>query len=659
MRFVKAMLGMVVGVVALLGLALFLLPSERIAALAAGQFATATGRTLTIGGAVRPSFYPILGASMQDVAIGNADWAGPEPFLQAESLEVGVNMAALWGGELRIERVILQNPVLDLRRDAQGRGNWEFERAAAGGTGAAQAPSDPRGLSLAMAELRDATIRFRDAASATDLTIDGLDATLRLPDWTGPLDLTARGRLRDQPLAVTLRAPNAQALFEGAVGPLTLDAQLAGASLRFDGRAGLSDLSAAGAVTADLPTLRPVLLALGQSGSELSAAYRPLSGNMQLTRTADGTLYVRDAAIRAGDLRATGAVDIATSGPRPRVTGQITLAEMDLRGAPGTDSGSGTAATAGWSRDPIDASALDALDANLTVTLAGLRTDMATLGRTQVGVVIDNARAVVDLRDVAVFGGAVTGQLVANNRSGLSVRADLRARNLQLLPLLTALGDYRRLNGTASFDLNVLGSGNSVHAIMNTLRGEGRIDFARGEILGLDLAGMLRNLDMSYMGEGARTVYDSITGSFSITDGVLRNDDLQLSADRVSVTGRGNVGLGARTLDYRVVPARLGTDGGDGIRVPLLITGPWDAPRFRLDLEELAREQLRQEQERIEALARDEARRLEERAKAEAAARLESELGVERQEGERLEDTLRRGVEQELGRRLQGLLGGN
>jgi AsmA protein len=139
----------------------------------------------------------------------------------------------------------------------------------------------------------------------------------------------------------------------------------------------------------------------------------------------------------------------------------------------------------------------------------------------------------------------------------------------------------------------------------------------------------------------------------------LRNDDLQLAAPRFSVTGRGEVGVGARTLDYRVVPATLGSDGGDGFRVPLMITGPWDAPRFRLDLEALARERLEAEAARVEALAREEARRLEDRAKAEAAAKLEAELGVQRQEGESLEDTLKRGLQDEVGRRLLGILGGN
>ena len=37
---------------------------------------------------------------------------------------------------------------------------------------------------------------------------------------------------------------------------------------------------------------------------------------------------------------------------------------------------------------------------------------------------------------------------------------------------------------------------------------------------------MLRTLDLNYMGTGAKTIFDTITASFTIAKGVLRNDDL-------------------------------------------------------------------------------------------------------------------------------------
>ncbi|MFN7002415.1 MAG: AsmA family protein [Roseinatronobacter sp.] len=651
MRLIKALIAMCLGLVILLGAALFLLPTQRIATLAADQFQLATGRSLSFGGDVKPSFYPVIGATAQNVSIGNPDWAGSSPMIEAAEMDIGLNLAALIRGDIEVQRVILQNPRLHLIRDAQGRANWDFTRD---GTPTDALPSEARARSVSLAEARitDGTLRFEDIPSGRDLRVAGLDATLRMPALAGQAELRASGQMNGQPFEVSATTDNAERFLAGSVTQIMLDSTAAGSSITFAGRLGLDELALDGRLAANVPALRPLMQLLGEAGGDIDTAYLPLGLNGQVTRTADGRLFAREAQFRAGGIRLSGAADLVPGGERPRLTGQFTGDVLDMRSAGG---GTGTPVD-GWSRAPIDASGLGALDADVSITLNGLRTDLTTLGRTRLGVTIDRARAVVDLREVALFGGQLAGEFVMNNRSGLSVGGDLRFRAIELLPFLTEMAEYRRIQGQANLDLQFLGVGNSLHAIMNSLRGEGRIDFSQGEIIGFDLAGMLRNLDMSYMGEQNRTVYDRITGTYTISDGVLRNSDLLLAASRISVTGQGAVGLGARNLDYRVVPAAV--RGEDTFRVPLMITGPWSEPRFRLDLEALAREQMRVEQERLEEIAREEAQRLEQRARAEVEERLERELGVTREEGERVQDTIRRGVEQEIGNRLQRLLGG-
>lgn len=654
MRLIKALIAMCVGLVVLLAAALFLLPTQRIATLAAQQFEAATGRTLEFGGDVKPSFYPVIGATAQNVSIGNPDWAGAGPMLDAGEMDIGLNLAALIRGDIEISRVVIQNPRLHLIRDAQGRANWDFTRA---GTPTDAVPTEARARNVSLAEARiiGGTARIEDAQSGRELRLSGLDATLRMPALTGPAELRAAGQMNGQPFEVSATTDNAERFLSGAVTQVMLDTTAAGASITFAGRIGLEAMALEGQLAANIPALRPLMQLVGEVGGDLDAAYLPLGLNGQVTRTADGRLFAREAQFRAGGIRLSGAADLAPGSERPRLTGQFTGDVLDLRAASGASAGE-TATSEGWSRAPIDASALGALDADISITLNGLRTDLTTLGRTRLGLTIDRARAVVDLREVALFGGQLGGEFVMNNRSGLSVGGNLRFRGVELLPLLTEMAEYRRLQGQANLDLQFLGVGNSLHAIMQSLRGDGRIDFSQGEIIGFDLAGMLRNLDMSYMGERNRTVYDRITGTFAISDGVLRNSDLRLEASSFSVTGEGAVGLGARNLDYRVVPAAA--RGDDTFRVPLMITGPWSEPRFRLDLEALAREQMRAEQERLEEIAREEARRLEERARSQVEQRLERELGVTRDEGESVQDTIRRGVEQEIGNRLQRLLGG-
>ena len=121
---------------------------------------------------------------------------------------------------------------------------------------------------------------------------------------------------------------------------------------------------------------------------------------------------------------------------------------------------------------------------------------------------------------------------------------------------------------------------------------------------------MLRTLDPGFVGEGQKTIFDGLAGTFTIADGVLRNSDLKLVAPYLTAAGSGEVGLGDRTLNYRIRPTALAAeDGTGGVMVPLQITGPWADPTFRLDLESIAREKMEAEAKAVEERLKAEAKR--------------------------------------------------
>ena len=66
---------------AILIAAVFLIPAEKVAGLAAREFSKITGRELVISGSVRPSFYPVLGVKTGPVSVANADWSTEGPLL--------------------------------------------------------------------------------------------------------------------------------------------------------------------------------------------------------------------------------------------------------------------------------------------------------------------------------------------------------------------------------------------------------------------------------------------------------------------------------------------------------------------------------------------------------------------------------------------------
>ncbi len=662
MRWLVRLLGVVVSLALLAGLALFLIPTERIAGLVAQRFAAETGRELVIEGVVRPSIYPLIGVRMEEVRLANADWSDAPTMVRAEVVDVGLDVAALWAGDIVIRRLELRAPDVLLERNAAGQENWAISWGAVSDPApdepTSDAPAPARTLALDLAEISDGRLRFRDAGAGIDMVAEAVAGTLRLPALDREASLRLSGRMNGQPFTVQAQAGQPGALLDGRVSAVALSGEAAGASFGFDGRAGGTPLALEGQVDLDLPALGPVLAFLGQSGADLPQGVAPLRFSGAVTRAASGTIHAREARLRAGANALSGAADLRLDGARPQLTAQLSAEALDLRPLTGGGNGAGQNGAPGWSRAPLNLAALGALDADVTLSAPSIETGAVRLGPTRLGLRINNARAVFDLREVRLFDGGLSGEFVLNGRGGGSVGGDLRASDVALLPLLRDLAGVERLQGQGSAQVRFLGVGNSMHAIMSSLSGEGRIDLGQGEILGLDLAGMLRTLDMSYMGEGARTVYDRVIGSFTMDGGVLRNDDLRLEASRLSVSGRGTVGIGERVLNYRVVPeAMRDPETGDALRVPLLITGPWDAPRFRLDLEALAEERLREEAARLEELAREEARRREEELRERAERELQDRLGVEREEGESLEDAARRRLQDEIGRGLGRLLG--
>lgn len=668
MRWIVRLLGAVVSLAVLAVAALFLLPAERIAGLAAQQFERATGRALTVGGSVRPTVWPTVGARIENVTIASAPWAQGGPLLSADVLDLGVDLAGLIAGDIRVRRFEARGARVILERDAQGRANWVFEGLESTAASPAAGGGGPGGaLGLDRVEIRDAAVRVIDRAAGLDLRLEGLDADLTMPDLAGPGQLQLSGRLGGQAVQADLRLAQVQRFLEGQVAGLTLNARIGEARLGFDGRAGLAPLVAEGRATLQTPALAPLMALAGRPGPEpLPAAARPLDLTGQVTLAPAGSLHLREGVLAAGAARVQAALDLTLEGPRPRLSGTVAAGAIDLRpflggGGAGTPSAGGAAD--GWPREAIDASALGALDAQIGLTAGPVQTGLADLDRLAATLTIDRARAVLTLTEARAFGGNVTGELVANNRSGLSVGGNLRAAEVQLLPLLRQAAGFERLTGTGTLELRFLGVGQSVDAIVRSLSGQGRLDLGRGEIIGLDLAGMIRNLDMNYVGERNRTVYDSVAGSFSIEGGVLRNDDLRLTAPVITVEGRGRVDLGNRTLDYRVTPVALrDAASGQEIRVPLIVSGPWAEPRFRLDLEGMAEQRLREERERIEARAREEVARREAELRARAEQELQQRLGIQRQDGQSTREAVEQGVreraEQEVGRALQRLLGG-
>jgi AsmA protein len=654
--------------------AVFLIPAERVAGLVVGQFKTLTGRDLVIEGAVRPTVWPVLGVTTGKVSISNAEWSDMGPMFRAESLEIAIDMAALIGGEAKITAVKAVGPVLLLERARDGRENWIFG-GTSGGTVSTDTPGVGAPFTLGRALVSGGRLIFVDHGAGSRFELNDLALDTAIPNFEGPVEVDLSAVLEGQPFEADVQLGAFRAALDGDLIPVDIGFRAGAAKGRFEGQAGWKPLAAKGDLDADLGDLSALAALAGAAAPDLpqglGAGGVTIKGGVTLSDA--GSVH-----LRGGTLRLDGTVlavdaDLTPGEARPKLVAKVVAGVLDLRAAMGQTGGGagGGMQSEGWPKDKIDVSALSALDAEVTLKTDGIDLGLAKFGPTSLRLGIDRARAVFDLARVKAYGGEITGQFVVNGRSGLSVGGDLSFAGMALQPLMGDFAGYERLVGRGDLRLKFLGSGGSVDAIMQGLEGSGRLDVGRGEILGLDIGGMLRTLDTGFVGEGQKTVFNALTGSFVIAGGVLENSDLVLDAPFATVTGAGNLGLGARTINYRLRATALqDATGAGGITAPIVIRGPWADPKISLDLEALAREQFEAEAKALEAAAKARAAELEaearaklEAAEAAARAKLQDELGVVQGSGESLEEAVKRRGEEvltdEAARALEKLLGGN
>lgn len=631
---VVAAFGLVIG-------ALLLMPGDKLATILAEQVKAQTGRDLKLSGDVKLSFWPILGMETGPVTFGNAPWAGGEPMLSAQSLAVGVEASALLSGDIRIKRVLADGPVLRLER-SEARGNWELHQPGnAEVTGAAAQEVESRPVTLERLELTNARLIYVEDGTVS-MDFSNVDLSARWPDVTDPMEMQAKMPVPGGAVEVDLTIPDLPAFSSGKVTPLELSLNAPGGDIQFSGRVNLTgEMDGKTTVTAN--DTHKMLAAFGQAGVSVPEGLGQTANvSGQMTYTSDGRIALRDMTAVLDHNRLDGDVDIQIASP-PQITARLKTGNLDLsKAAGGETSGSGSGASDGWSRQPIDASFLALANGSVRLQANSIAVPGLQLGPSDLTLSLDRSRAVLEMHPASLFAGHLNGQVVANNRNGLSVGGNLKADNIDLKEALSMLGDIERLSGIGSGTLEFLGIGQTEEQIMNSLSGKGSIEVDEGVIGGVDLDRIMGR----GKGTGGTTLFNSLTASFTMQDGDLYNDDLLMQLDNFRADGEGRVGLGARDIDYLFTPVALRANSGKGIAIPVRITGPWSDPSIRPNIAKV-----------LEAAAEGRVRELEDEAKNKVLKRVGDKLDSKITDTDQVEDALKKKLEDEAKKGFLKLLG--
>lgn len=635
MKWLLRIFGLLFAVAAVFVIGLLMLPGDRIAQVAADQLKAQTGREVLLKGETKVSYYPVLGVSTGAIEIANADWSNAGPLMVADSLKIGVDLISLIGGEVKITGLEAVNPDLLLEKAKDGHGNWELGVDGVSPSGQPSGASNALALSLDRALITGGRLRYFDHQAGSEVRVDDLSLDLRWPEYRGgaTFDVSARPQGASR-LNISGEVADLAALIEGELTKSKIDASTDGGTASFDGHIGVP-LQLTGKLKVNLSDTAAFLAGFGIGGVDLPQGLgRKAAADADLTLTSQLSLSLRGLNLTLDQNKIRGDLDVDLGKAVPEVTARLSAGTLDFSAATG---GSGTGSTGadagGWSTAAIDASALGLFNGQISLASQGLIVAGMNFGEASTSATIDQSRAVIALNRLAGYSGTLAGQVIVNNRKGLSIGGSINGSGVEMQSLLTDLAGISRFTGQADATVEFLGGGNSVHAIMNSLSGKGGVSVGRGTIKGIDLDSLMR----SGLATGGTTVFDSLSATFTMDKGNLYNKDLLLKLPIVSATGEGRVGLGARDIDYLFTPKTGGADVEGGIIIPVRIRGPWADPKIWPDMEKVIDQNLKEEKEAVKKKVED---------------KVKEKLKLPTEEGQSVEDAAKKKLEEEV---LKGL----
>jgi AsmA protein len=635
-KFLLALLGVIVVVIAAAIVVPFLLPTETYKQQIEAQAERATGRKLVIAGPLEFSVLPSVAVSAEDVRFANVAGGAQPDMVRLKSFEAELKIWPLLRGAVEVDRFVLVEPEFHLEVDAEGRPNWALGTKEAAATEAppqdeaapeTEAPPEAGGMRLPVSEVKLGDIRiengsltYADARSGTEERIEAINVDLDLPDLRGPLETKGSLDYKGETVAFGLAVERPLDLIQGGSSPVRVSSEAPDLALTFEGALDNAETPAAtGTVELNVTSIRDLAAWLAEPLTFEGEGLKTLRIVGKLTGSPTRIAF-DDAKVALDAIEGEGNVAVDLSGTVPRLTGRLDLGAVDLNpylppaaaeagaedSASGREQAGGEAegASGGWSDEPIALPPIGCAEVDFELAVDSMRMRDLRLDRSVVAFRLKGAGMSADFKEIALYGGRGSGQLDVKIVDGAPrISEQFRLEGLQALPFLRDAAGFERLDGTANFDLSLKTRGRSERELVENLDGEGKATFVDGAIVGINLAEMVRNVATAFQGgaggDQRKTDFAELSGTFKVRNGILKNDDLWLQAPVLRVAGSGQVDLPERTVDYRIEPKAAQTlkgQGGErevaGLLVPVIVRGPWNDLSFTPDVGDIARRAL-------------------------------------------------------------------
>jgi AsmA protein len=588
------------------------------------QVAQSTGRPFSIGGDLSLSLFPWAGVALSDLHLGNPPGFKEKDFVTIKSFDVQVKLLPLIFRDIQVKRFVVEGPRIVLEKSEDGRGNWEGlgkpservaqeKREAPGEKAGGELPI--KGLAVGEFAVTDGSALWIDRSTGERREIS--DMTLRLSDVAleSPIRLSLSAKMDGKPLSA-----------EGTVGPLgkepgkgTLPVDLsfkaldeltvalkgqvtdAATTQNFELSLDVSPFSPRKLMTA-LDREFPVATTDPEALNRL-ALKMTLKGNPTDVTVSDGSLDLDQSKMtfnaRAKDFS------------KPDLQFKMNLDEIDLDRylpPPAEEKPAEVKEKApGEERTKVDYRPLRKPVLDGEILIGKLKIKGARLQDVRLQVHAKNGLYNLDPFAFKAYQGDLSSKTTFDVRQDTpKTRLDLDGKNFMVQPLLQDVIGKDFLAGTTQAKISLRMEGDEPERIKRTLNGGGRLLFEDGAVVGVDIPGMVRNLQASFglaekSTERPRTDFTELEVPFTMTNGLVETTKTRLASPVLRLLAAGNANLVSESLDFQLEPTFVATLKGQGdtkersgITVPVLVSGTFSSPKFKPDMKAVLDKELKE-----------------------------------------------------------------
>ncbi|MEK6745698.1 MAG: AsmA family protein [Pseudomonadota bacterium] len=612
-RFIKWIFILALLLVTALVAAPFFIPLDNVKKIASEKIKEMTGRDLIIAGDIKASMWPNIGVTLKQVSLSNPEGYSSKNMAEIGDITIAVALMPLLQKEVQVKEFIINKPIIHLEINKQGVANWEFQSQKTEKTESADAPvaSSTKDTnaplpSLGKIVINDGNFTYSDLQTGKKYNVSDASLDIGMPSPNSPLDVAAKLVFNKEQIKLALHAEQPFKLAEGGDSKIKTDIKIGSLiSLVFDGKASMS--GASGSI--DLNSSSLVALS-GLTGKKMD-----WKGDTALAFSQQGSIVcstsecsLSKAKITLDDAVLNGDMKINFAGGVPSIEAKLASDKINLNHYLPKDEKQASlsliseahAAPQGWDTKPINLSGLKAVNAKISLEVASLLYQATTLSKLSLNLQLQNGALAVNIPHVGFYGGTAKVSATANASNAISANLDIN--NVQIEPLLKDFAEFDRLTGTANLTTSITGHGASQRDIVSSLNGKGNIKVNDGEIRGVNIAQLVSNAKAMVTGadtSGDKTKFSELSGSYTIAQGIVKNDDLAMKAPLLRLKGTGTVDLPNRYVNYRLIPSVVATLQGQGgkdkagLDIPVIVEGNFEKLKFTPDLASIAEDALK------------------------------------------------------------------